>query len=82
MKLKLKQSSNKTSPFINYLNFQVEVREQEDSFIDWSTDTLQTMYTLHISLPEHVTLPHVPLPQNSPRGSNMFEISSFKPQFT
>ena len=79
MKLKLKQSSNKTSPFINYPNFQVKAREQKDSFIDWSANTPQTIYTPYVPPLEHVSSPHVPLSQDSLRNSNMSEMSSFKP---
>jgi len=77
MKSKLKQSSNKTSPFINYPNFQVNVRKQEDSSMDWSADNLHILPTLYVPPSEHVLSPHVPLPQGGSSGSNMSKRSSF-----
>jgi len=77
MKSKSKQSSNKTSPFINYSNFQVNAREQEDSSMDWSADNPHTSPTLHVPPSEHVSSPHVSLPQGGSSGSNMSEMSSF-----
>ena len=82
MKSKSKQSSNKTktSPFINYPNFQVNVKEQEDLSIDWSADNLHTLPTPHVPLLEHVLLPCVPLPQEGSSGSNVSYASSTYPE--
>ena len=55
------------------------MREQEDSTMDWSANTPPTISSLHIPPSEHVSSPHVPLPQDSSSSSNMSEISSFKP---
>jgi len=77
MKLKLKQLSNKTSPFINYPNFQVNAREQEDSSMDWSADNPHTLPTPHVPPSEHVLSPHVSFPQGGSSGSNVSEMSSF-----
>jgi len=60
MKSKLKQSSNKTLSFINYPNFQVNTREQEDSSMNWSADNPHTLPTPHVPPLEHVLLPRVP----------------------
>ena len=62
MKSKSKQSSNKSSPFINHPNFQVNMREQDDSPMDWSADT-----------PHTIPQPHVPTPQGSSHSNNMSE---------
>jgi len=77
MKSKSKQLSNKTSSFINYPNFQVNARKQKDSSIGWSADNPHTSPTLYVPLSEHVSSPHVPLPQDSSSSSNMSETSSF-----
>jgi len=77
MKSKLKQSSNKTLPFINYPNFQVNIREQEDSSIDWSADNPHISPTPYVPPSEHMSSPHIPLPQGGSSGSNMSETSSF-----
>ena len=63
MKLKLKQSSNKSSPFINHPNFQVNMGEQDNSPMDWSADTSHTIPQLH-----------VPMPQDSPHSNNVLEM--------
>jgi len=57
MKSKSKQSSNKTLPFINYPNFQVNARKQEDSSMDWSTDNPHTSLIPYIPPSEHVLSP-------------------------
>jgi len=77
MKSKLKQSSNKTSLFINYSNFQVNIREQEDLSMDWSANDPHTSPTLHVPPSEHVLSPHVPLSQGGSSSSNKSEMSSF-----
>ena len=77
MKSKLKQLSNKTSPFINYPNFQVSAKEQEDSSIDWNADNPHTSFTLYIPSSEHISSPHISLPQDGSSGSNISETSSF-----
>ena len=79
MKSKSKQPSNKTSPFINYPNFQVDMREQEDSTMDWSADTPPTIPPPHVPPSGHVSSPPVPLPQGGSSSSNVSETSSFKP---
>ena len=67
-----------TLPFINYLNFQVKARKQNDSSMDWSADTPQTSSTLCIPLSEHVSSPCVPLPQGSSSSNNVLETSCFE----
>ena len=62
MKLKLKQLSNKSLPFINHPNFQVNMGEQDDSPMDWSANTPHTIPQLHVSMP-----------QGSPHSNNVSE---------
>jgi len=78
MKSKSKQSSNKVSLFINYPNFQVNIRKQKDSTIDWSSNTPSTISPPHIPLAGHVSLPYVSLPQGSSSSNNILEMSSFR----
>jgi len=77
MKLKLKQLSNKTSPFINYPDFQVNVREQEDSSMDLSADNPHTSPIPHVPPLEHMLSSCVPLSQGGSSSSNMSKTSSF-----
>ena len=78
--MKLKHSSSKKLPFINYMDYQANVREQEDLTMDWSCDTPPiTMPSLCVPPAGHMSLPHVSLPQGGSCSSNVSETSSFKP---
>ena len=78
--MKSKHLSSKKSPFINYLDYQANAREQEDLTMDWSCDTPPiTMPSPYVPPVGHMSLPHVPLPQGGSRGSNVSEMSSFRP---
>ena len=77
--MKSKYSSSKKSLFINYSDYQANMRKQEDLTMDWSCNTPPiTMSSPHIPSIGHISSPHIPLSQGSSSGSNMSETSSFR----